>query len=148
MKSMMMMKRMMAALGLALASAANAAPSAAPGGADPDSFGRDVIHLGLVDTRTVSLQATCPAPPVPPAPDDRCVELSPQPATTTFDEDAIGLIELPGGAIRSLLCFSLTPIGSYTFRNQTSVPEPEAQLWVALTVTIKSSVLQDPALIN
>jgi hypothetical protein len=138
------MKIMLAALTLTLASAV----SAAPGGEDPDSFGNRVIYLGMVDTRKVSLQAKCPAPPVPPAPDDRCIELSPQPAATAFDEDNIGSIELPGGATSSLVCFSLTPIAGYTFRNLTAVAQPVAHLRVALQITIESSVLQDPTLIH
>lgn len=134
------MKNLFAALGLTVVVAAHAA-----GVGDPDSFGNNVIYLGMADTDTVILRDKCPSTPARPT--DRCIELNPQPGSTSFDEDAVASIDLPAGATDSIICFSVTPLGGRTFRNMTATAA-RAELWVALEVTIKSSVLQDPSLID
>jgi len=112
---------------------------------DPESFGNAVIYLGLADSQTVRLLTKCPA--VPPASGDRCVTLNPAPSSTHFDEADIASIELPPDTTDTLLCFSLTPFMSNVFGNSTAVAR-QGQLKVVLTVTISSSVLQDPSLLD
>ncbi len=122
----------------------------APGGADPDSFGRNVQFYGLMQSGTVSLQGDCtPAPGDPaPGPDDRCVVLNPAPAPTTFDLPDVGRLTIPGRSVHSVLCHWLTPIAYYGFQNATGVFQPNATFRLLPYVIVESSVLSDPALID
>ncbi len=121
-----------------------------PGGADTDSFGRNVQYEGLLQSGTVSLLADCtPAPGDPaPGPDDRCVVLNPAPGSTSFDLPDIGRLTIPGRSAHSLLCHWLTPIAYYTFQNSTGVLQPNATFRLLPYVIVESSVLSDPSLID
>jgi hypothetical protein len=135
----------------ALRPAAPPGPAAVPpGGADPDSFGRNVQFDGLLQSGTVSLQADCtPAPGDPaPGPDDRCVVLNAAPASTTFDFPDIGRLTIPGRSVHSVLCHWLTPIAYYSFQNSTGVFQPNATFRLLPYLIVESSVLSDPALID
>jgi hypothetical protein len=126
-----------------------AAAKPAPGGGDPDSFGRNVVFDGLLQSGTVFLQADCtPDPANPLGPDDRCVELNPAPASTSFDFPDIGRLTIPGRSARSLLCHWLTPITNYGFSNTTGVPQPNAIFYLRPYVVVESPVLSDPSLID
>ncbi len=124
-------------------------PSAAPGGADTDSFGRNVIFDGLLQAGTVNLQSDCTPDPLNPlGPDDRCLVLNPAPASTGFDYPDIGRLTIPGRSANSLLCHWLTPIAYYSFSNPTGVFQPTARFQLAPYVVVESSVLSDPSLID
>lgn len=126
-----------------------AAAKPAPGGGDPDSFGRNVVFDGLLQSGSVSLASDCtPDPNNPLGPDDRCVELNPAPASTSFDFPDIGRLTIPGRSARSLLCHWLTPIASYNFSNTTGVPQPNAIFYLRPYVVVESPVLSDPSLID
>jgi hypothetical protein len=135
-------------LGLTWTVAANASPTEAEVG-DPDSFGREVVYLGLAQTATVSLQEDCtPDPNDPPPPQDRCVTLNPQPNATTFSVDNLDTIQLPAASTRSLLCFTLSPSATVSFNNLTGVRQPSARFTARALITIENEVLNDPALID
>ena len=71
---------------------------------DPDSFGNNVIYLGIAQTPGVSLLDDCtPDPMYPPDPESRCITLKPQPLTTTFDEGKLDYIKLPGGSTKRMM---------------------------------------------
>ena len=127
-----------------------AAPPPPPGGADTDSFGRNVQFDGLLQAGTVSFQSDCtPLPGDPaPGPDDRCVVLNAAPGITPFDLPNIGRLTIPGRSAHSLLCHWLTPIAFYTFQNSTGVHQPNASFRLAPYVVVQSSVLSDPSLID
>ena len=133
-----------AALFLASALAA-AGPSAADVG-DADSFGNNVIYLGMATTPSITFKSNCAISP-PPAP-NRCVTLSPQPALTTFKENKLDTIELPAKVTQSLLCLAVTPSVAFLFNNQTGVAQPMAKFSARPTVVIENAVLNDPALID
>ncbi len=123
-------------------------PSPAPGGADTDSFGRNVQFDGLLQSGTVSLQSDCtPDPSNPLGPDDRCVVLNAAPGSTTFDLPNIGRLTIPGKSAHSLLCHWLTPIAYYSFQNGTG-SSANANFRLAPYVIVQSSVLSDPSLID
>jgi hypothetical protein len=135
-------------LGLTLTVAAHAAPTEAEVG-DPDSFGRNVIYLGLAQTATVTLQEDCtPDPNDPPPPQDRCVTLNPQPAATSFNAENLDTIQLPAAATNSLLCFALSPSATFSLNNLTGVQQPNARFTARALITIENEVLNDPALID
>jgi hypothetical protein len=129
--------------------AAAAAARVSPGGADTDSFGRNVQFDGLLQAGTVSLLADCtPLPGETPGPDDRCVVLNLAPASTSFDFSDIGRLTIPGRSAHSLLCHWLTPIAFYSFQNSTGVFQPNANFRLAPYLIVESDVLNDPALID
>lgn len=126
-----------------------AAPPVAPGGADTDSFGRNVQFDGLLQAGTVSLQADCtPDPANPLGPDDRCVVLNAAPSSTGFVLPDIGRLTIPGRSAHSLLCHWLTPIAYYSFQNSTGAFQPNANFRLLPYVVVESSVLSDPSLID
>lgn len=129
---------------------ADKAGPVAPGGLDTDSFGRNVKWDGLLQAGVVTLLEDCtPQPGDPPAgPDDRCVTLNAAPAATAFDLPDIGRLTVPGRAASSLLCHWLTPILFFNFANPTGVAQPIANFQLTPYVTIESSELADPALID
>jgi hypothetical protein len=90
------MKSSVIALSLLIAGAAQAAAPTVEEVGDADSFGRDVVYLGNAQTANVSLQTDCTPDPTapPPPPNDRCVVLNAQPATTTFLEDGLATVQL------------------------------------------------------
>lgn len=112
---------------------------------DAASFGRDVKWLGLLQTGSITLRSSCTPSPNP---DDRCVELNPAPASTSFDLPDIGRIKLPGKSTSNLLCHWLSPILSYAFENTTGVFQPNARLQLTPYVVVESRVLRDPSLID
>ena len=135
------------ALGAGLTATAMS-PSPAPGGADTDSFGRNVQFDGLLQSGTVYLQADCtPDPSNPLGPDDRCVTLTAAPSPTSFDLPNIGRLTIPGHSAHSLLCHWLTPIAYYGFQNTTG-STATANFRLAPYVIVQSSVLSDPSLID
>src|SRR5262245_43422531 len=93
------------ALGLAVASfgvvAAPPGPTQDEVG-DADSFGRAVVYLGFAQAAAVSLETTCPPPPLP---FGRCVPLNAQPGPTSFNETNLATMLIPGKSTNSLLCF-------------------------------------------
>ncbi len=135
------------ALGFGLTATAMS-PSPAPGGADTDSFGRNVQFDGLLQSGSVYLQADCtPDPSNPLGPDDRCLVLNPAPASTTADFPNIGRLTIPGKSAHSLLCHWLTPIALYRFYNGTGLTA-SANFQLAPYVIVESPVLSDPSLID
>ncbi|HEX7128451.1 MAG TPA: hypothetical protein VF217_00095 [Rhodanobacteraceae bacterium] len=114
---------------------------------DADSFGRNVIYLGVVQSGQVILEEDCSADLASLGPDDRCLEVNPQPATTSFDYQDLGRAILPGGSTKDLICFSGTAFRSWTFQNETAATAGSHVHFVA-DITLESPALQDPSLIN
>lgn len=112
---------------------------------DADSFGRNIKWLGLV-AGSIRLASDCTPLPGDP-PDEGCVELSPAPASTSFQVDDIDRITLPARASHSLLCHWQTPIVNYSASNSTGSPQT-FQLRAQPVYRIESEVLNEPGLIN
>jgi hypothetical protein len=128
-----------------LAAAVNAAPppSAAAVG-DADSFGRNVRWLGSLDTQ-ITLTADCSG--LPARAQDRCIVRAAAPAATAFDYSDLNRVTLPAKSTNSLLCQWWTPIVVLSFSNPTPAPITARVRWTP-TLTVESSVLADPALID
>jgi hypothetical protein len=111
---------------------------------DADSFGRDVVHLGLASIPAFYLQSDC----VDELADGlECQIPLPPPAATEFAATTVDSIQLPARVSNSLLCFAITPQVNRTFRNDSAAPS-QALLATRALLTIESPVLQNPALIN
>jgi hypothetical protein len=75
---------------------------------DPHSFGRPMKWRGgFIHDRSLVLRNDCSLAPS----EERCVQLEPAPATTSFDEDDLDTIVLPANSAsaRSLLCQVVSP---------------------------------------
>lgn len=144
------MKNSVIALGLLIAGAAQAAAPTVEEVGDADSFGRDVIYLGNAQTSNVALQEDCTPDPMapPPLPNERCVVLNAQPATTNFNEDGLATMQLPADVTKSLICFALTPNHNFSFNNLTGVQQSSAIYTARAVITIENEVLDDPTLID
>ena len=111
---------------------------------DADSFGRNLRWLGLSQGR-VYFDVVCPAPGAPS--NGTCVPIANLAAETAFDAPELARIELPAGASTSLLCHWLSPNVGVSYRNLgTARAAGYLSYWP--TVTLRSAVLADPALIN
>jgi hypothetical protein len=111
---------------------------------DPDSFGRDVIYLGLGSIDPLYLQPDCT--------DEiagglQCQVLAPPPAVTDFSLIDADSIQLPARASNSLLCFAITPFVNRAFRNELA-NNAQAVLTTRALISIESPVLQNPTLLN
>jgi hypothetical protein len=113
---------------------------------DADSFGRNVIYLGVASTPPIALKTNCASAP-PPAP-ARCVTLNPQPALTSFTEDKLDTLVLPAKSTHSLLCFSVTPDINFLLHNQTGVAQPMARFGARPTVILENDLLNNPSLVD
>jgi len=110
---------------------------------DGDSFGRSVNFLGYAQTNGVLVWWDC-TDQIP----GTCVV--PDPDTSTGGITRIGdeaVIKLPARAARSLLCFTINPIGFVALHN-TSGSRQGASFSMFARWRIESEVLNDPALIN
>jgi hypothetical protein len=135
-------------LGAAALTARAAGPTVDDVG-DVDSFGRNVIYLGLAQTSAISLLDDCtPDPTSPPGPNDRCITLGPQPGVTSFNEAKLASMRIPAKSSQSMLCFSLTPQMSFEFLNLTGVAQPNARFAARPVVVVQNNVLNDPTLID
>jgi len=123
--------------------AAAAAPTVDDVG-DADSFGRNVTYLGLAQTLAVTILDDCSAsdPTV-----ERCIVANPSPSPTSFNEDGLATLNLPGKATKSLICFALTPIVQVQWENFLATPA-QARFSGSALVTIDNDVLDDPTLID
>jgi len=110
---------------------------------DGDSFGRSVNFLGFAQVEGVLISSDCTG-----FPPERCVVPADPEQTTSIGfigDEAV--VKLPARAARSLLCFTLTPIGDISFNNSSATRQPANARFGAVW-RIESEVLQDPALVN
>jgi hypothetical protein len=121
------------------ANATAASPSPADVG-DADSFGRNVLWLGLTDGN-VDLAADCTGDTFP------CTVLAPPPAPTSFSYTDLGHVTLPAKAAHSLLCYWFSPFLTIGYGNDGAAPVV-AHLNYTPTVTIENPMLNDPSLID
>jgi hypothetical protein len=111
---------------------------------DSDSFGRNVIWLGLA-ARNVLLADTCPVPGYDP--DSRCVVLNAAPAATRIELEDIARVKLPGKSAKSLLCYWFSPFLNIRYYNPTG-SSVVARVVYSPTLTVENPVLDDPGLID
>lgn len=110
---------------------------------DGDSFGRSVNYLGYAQTNGVAVWWDC-TDQIP----GTCVV--PDPETSTGGIVKIGdeaVIRLPARAARSLLCFTINPIGFVTFQNPSGTRQ-NASYSMGVRWQIESDVLKDTTLID
>jgi hypothetical protein len=111
---------------------------------DVESFGKNVIYLGLAQTTPITITDDCSTsdPTL-----ERCIVQGPAPGITTFNEAALATISLPAKASKSLLCFTMTPFIFVAWQNSTGAPAL-ARFNATGDITIANPLLDDPALID
>src|SRR5262245_39518977 len=111
---------------------------------DAESFGKNVIYLGLAQTLPVTLVADCTGsdPTL-----ERCIVQNAAPGITSFNEAGLATISLPAKASKSLLCFTLTPFILVNWENTTGAPAL-ARFNATADITIANPLLDDPTLID
>jgi hypothetical protein len=111
---------------------------------DVDSFGREVVWLGLAGA-FINLSDTCPVDPD--NPDALCQVLDAAPAVTNFNFEDAASIKLPGKASNSLLCYWFSPVLTVNYSNF-GATRVLARLRYTPTLTVENPVLDDPALVD
>ncbi len=105
---------------------------------DVDSFGDEVIHLGVMQTENVSLQADCSGFP---AGVGACIELPADLSqNTNVDETDLATFVLPKNSTDSLICFTVTMFTSWSWINSTGASE-FASMTVNPTFQIENDIL-------
>ena len=129
-----------------LTASASAAPTADEVG-DVDSFGRPVKYLGVKSTSQVQFDTVCT--PDPAFPDEICRVIPPTstPTSVTINEPGLATMKIPGGSARSLLCFTVQPVGAASFTNY-STTNQMASLSLRAAITLQNDTLNNPALID
>ena len=135
---------------LARADAAKKKPDAAAAAAptvddvgDIDSFGRNVIWLGLMQGG-MSLSTDCTPPAGEPA-DPACVTITNPAAITPFRVNDVAVFKLPARSTKTLLCHWQTPVVNYAAFNAGATPAP-MRFRVTPIYRVESAVLADPSL--
>ena len=118
---------------------------------DADSFGRYAKYIGLMSSGTVYLTDfadECLPENFQGGPDDHCVVLDPQPATSNFDFPDVARMVIPAKASNSLFCHTQTPISTTLLQNTSGATIPSARVVFNPVFTFENPVLDDPTLIN
>lgn len=113
---------------------------------DADSFGRNVTYAGLAQTGQVILQEDCSIV-TGLGPDDRCVTVNAQPASTSFSFNDLGRMTLPARSTNDLLCFHSTTFQTWQFFNETGSAS-QAAIRYTESITIENPLLDDPSLMD
>lgn len=132
---------------LALASYLRAAPLTVEDVGDVESFGHPALFMGAA-SGFVTLDNACPAPSPSPNPNDQCFVLAPAPAPTTFDAVDICRINLPKKATRTMIYPVLNFFTNYQLENTSTVFQPLAFFKFNARISIESSALLDPSIID
>jgi hypothetical protein len=144
MRPQQLQKASHAALPLVLSPAALALAVTPEDVGDADSFGKNVTYLGLAQTLGVTLADDCTGtdPLV-----ERCIVQNAAPASTTFVENDLAVMNLPAKATKTLMCFTLTPSIFIDWANFTG-SQQLARFTAGALISIENPVLADPALID
>ncbi len=111
---------------------------------DVDSFGRNVIWLGLTST-FINLSDSCPTDPE--NPDELCQVLAPAPGFTSFNFEDAARMTLPGKSAHSLLCYWFSPVLTVNYANL-GATRTFGRFRYTPTLTVENPVLDNPALID
>lgn len=141
----------LAVCAFAFAGSLRAAPPTVGDVGDVDSFGNNAKFMGDASGFITLSPACTPVPtPVPPATadDTQCFNLSPAPATTTFSAQNICRINLPKNSTNDIIYPALTFFTNYQLQNSTGVAQPQAIFLYSASLTVISTVLNDPSIID
>ncbi len=134
---------------LAIAGGLRAAPPSPSDVGDVDSFGHNAQYIGVA-SGFITLSPDCSAlpSPTPTPPDNQCFTLNPAPAVTTFSAQNICRINLPKNSSKDIIYPVLNFFVNYQLQNSTGVAQPQAIFDYSASLTIVSTVLNDPSIID
>jgi hypothetical protein len=81
-------------------------------------------------------------------PDERCFELKPDPAVTSWVASDITSITFPGNTFKTVICPVLVHTHNFALANNTASPQFDARFSVRTSITLESQVLLDPSAID
>jgi len=115
---------------------------------DANSFGRNVIFAGSVQSGVLQIAPDCtPDPMFPPGPNDHCVVPDVNGfASVNFPD--MGKVLIPGKTVKTLLCHWQTPFASLLYNNGTGTYQGNARSTFTATYKIENEVLADPSLLD
>jgi len=138
----------------ALAAFAGPTPSVDDVG-DADSFGANAHFLGAA-SGFLQLDAVCAPSPTPsaspsssPATTTQCFVIDPAPGNlTSFNAPNICRINLPANAAKDVIYPVMTFFTNYQLQNPNAAQVPNARFSYSATITMFSTVLNDPTIID
>lgn len=124
-------------------STASADTPTTPRNIDPDSFGHNMIFLGLATTSTVSFANSCADPDLstPPA---RCIEVGTGSAPIDFSFPDLGSILIPANSTKTIIWPVFIQNAWWRMRNTTGA-EANGVFRTNIIFTFESDVLKDPS---
>jgi len=115
---------------------------------DANSFGRNVIFAGTVQSGVLQIAPDCtPDPSFPLGPNDHCVVPDVNGFVSVNFPD-MGHVLVPGKTVKTLLCHWQTPFASLVYGNTTGVYQGNARSTFSATYRIENEVLADPTLLD
>jgi len=138
------MKRTLSVLGLLLATAP-AFTQVLPSVSDAEANGREMVHIGALNSGFIYMSTDCTEQLAQGA---KCTVIGPLALNASFNHPDLISFRIPARAVNSLLCFDITPLIDVSFANATSTPTTFGVFSATAKLTIKSSVLNDPAVVR
>ncbi|MEO8002289.1 MAG: hypothetical protein ABI644_10475 [Arenimonas sp.] len=115
---------------------------------DANSFGRNVIFAGSVQSGVLQIAPDCtPDPEFPLGPNDHCVVPDVNGFVSVNFPD-MGHVLIPGKTVKTLLCHWQTPFATLLYQNPTGVYQGTARASFNANYKVENEVLSDPALID
>ena len=135
-----------AAIALVAATALADDPPTTPSNHDPDSFGNNMVFLGVTATPSVFFYGSCtdPDPDLPFAPPNRCVVVGPSSATTFAFPD-LASIYIPPRSAKTIIWPTFILSTEYQLINNDLVSSADGIFRTNIIFTIESDVLSDPS---
>jgi len=126
------------------ASTASADPPTTPSNFDPDSFGNNMVFLGVTATSSVYFSGFCDQNPDLNTPPNRCVDLGTGSALIPFSFPDLGSIYIPPNSTKTIIWPVFIQNARYRLSNATST-QTNGIFQTNMIFTIESDVLKDPS---
>lgn len=126
-----------------VASTALADTPTTPSNFDPDSFGNNMVFLGVTATPSVFFDGSCTDPELT-APQNRCVVVGTGSAATTFAFPDLASIYIPPRSTKTIIWPTFIFVAYYQLKNDTAT-QADGTFLTNTIFTIESDVLKDPS---
>lgn len=117
------------------------------GNLDPYSFGHRMQFLGLTQSGAIQIDLDCSDPLVTHNPGDTCNTLLPEPQSTSFQQQNLVSITVPGRSARTIICPVITAYIQYDMTNTTGVTTT-GNIQFTPSFIVTNVALNDPRAIN
>ena len=115
---------------------------------EPDSFGKNVLFLGIAQSGAVLIDPACDPVDLQLGPDDHCITVAdPTVAVPSTQINDIARITIPGKSVNNIVFAIANHTLSFDMFNPGATPV-QGRISYVPSVTIESDALNDPSLIN